>query len=77
MHKIEIEFAKSRAFRAHLPYVASCLKLLRARIFHIPTCLRVYLPIYNFRAYVPSYLKFGPTCAHFSRTYVPTTTQDL
>ena len=42
------EFAELRAFRAHVPYAPTCLKLLRA---YVPTC-----PHFS-RAYVPSCLK--------------------
>ena len=41
-------------------YVPTCLKLLRALIF---TCLRAYVPIYIFQAYVP-------LCHKLFRSYV-------
>ena len=52
------EFAKLRAFGAHVPYMSKCLRVLnyyvstciRALIFHVPTCLRAYVPIYLFCA---------------------------
>ena len=34
----------------YMPFV------LRAFIFHVPTCLRAYLPVYIFRGYMPSCL---------------------
>ena len=43
---------------------------MRALIFHVPKCLHAYVSIYIFLANVSM-------CAHFSRTYVPTTTQKL
>ena len=45
------EFAKLRAFRAYVPYVPSCLKLLRA---FVSTCLRAYV-------------LFVPTCFRWLR----------
>ena len=66
-----MEFAKLRAFRAHVRtcvpalnyYLPMCLNAL---IFHLSTCLSACVPI-NVR----------PTCTHISRTYVPITTQDI
>ena len=44
------EFAKLRAFGAHVPYMSICLRVLnyyvstciRALIFHVPTCLYIF-----------------------------------
>ena len=56
---VYFEFAKLRAFRAHLP---TCLCFFRA---HLPTC-----PL----TYVPSFRYFVLTCGYFSRDYVRKTT---
>ena len=89
---IVTEFAKLRTFRAHMPYVPTCLRALN---YHVPTCLRAlnyYVPTcpHFSRAYVLTclYIFFVPTClrdlnyfvptfAHFSRTYVPTINHKL
>ena len=63
-----MEFAKLRAFRAH---VCTCLKLLLAYVLKCPHFLLVYMPK-CVRAD-----KCSAYCAHISRTYVPITTQDL
>ena len=42
-------------------HLPTCLKLLPAFIFHMPLALNYFVP----------------ECAHFSRNYVPTTTQAL
>ena len=46
------EFAKLRAFPAHVPYVPTCLRA------YVPTCLRAYVPyvpmrLRCLRAYLP------------------------
>ena len=35
----------------------SCQSALRALNYYVPTCLRTYVPIYIFHAYVPSCYK--------------------
>ena len=83
----QIEFAKLRAFRAHVPYVttclrvsnyyvSTCLKLLRS---YVPKCLKFlfalnyYVPT-RLRAYVPSFF----TCLYIRlRTFVLTYHRDL
>ena len=51
-----VEFANLHAFHAHVRYVSTCLRALRA---YLSTCLKLL------RGYVP-------TCARFSRAYVLT-----
>ena len=87
-----LEFAKLRAFCAYMPYAPTCQCALRAYAPYVPqittclrayipsffTCLRAYMRIHIFPAYVPLCLNyFVPTCAHFSRAYVPTTTHKI
>ena len=64
------KFAELRVFRGHVPYVPTCPKFLRA---YVPTCLYIF--------FVPTCLYplnyFVHKCPHFSRTNVPTTTQDI
>ena len=45
----QIEFAKLRAFRAHVPYVTTCLRVSN---YYVSTCLKLL------RSYVPKCLKF-------------------
>ena len=76
------KFAKLRANRAHVPCVPTCLTCLRAcvpscfklsaLIFHVPTCLRAYV-----LTCLCALDYFEATSAHFSHTYVSTTTQVL
>ena len=56
--------------RAFMPSITTCL---RALIFHVPTCLDAYIYFPCLR----SLNYFMRKCSHFSRIYVPTTTQDL
>ena len=38
------DFAKLRAFRAHVPYVPTCLPAYLPYVPYVPTCLRAYVP---------------------------------
>ena len=59
----------------------TCLSFPSVLIFQVPTCLCSYVSTCLYIFLVPTCLHalsyFVPRCAHFSRSYVPATTQDL